>query len=41
MQFSPQRWMNFLTGMAVITDAQKGVKRIVPITALDTGWLEF
>lgn len=41
MTFTPQRWMNFLTGMAVVTDAQKNVKRIVPVTGLDTGWLGF
>ena len=41
MQFSPQRWMNYLTGMAVVTDAQKNVKRIVPVTGLDSGWLIF
>ena len=41
MQFSPQRWMNYLTGMAVVTDVQKNVKRIVPVTGLDTGWLAF
>ena len=41
MTFTPQRWMNFLTGMAVVTDAQKNVRRIVPVTGLETGWLEF
>lgn len=41
MQFSPKRWMNYLTGMAVVTDAQKNVKRIEPVTGLDTGWLSF
>lgn len=41
MTFTPQRWMNYLTGMAVVTDAQKNVKRIVPVTGLDSGWLEF
>jgi hypothetical protein len=41
MQFSPQRWMNYLTGMAVVTDVQKNVKRIVPVTGLETGWLVF
>ncbi|WP_072979131.1 histidine phosphatase family protein [Fibrobacter sp. UWH4] len=39
MQFSPKRWMNFLTGMAVAATPRG--KRIVPITALDSGWLEF
>ena len=41
MQFSPQCWMNYLTGMAVVTDEQKNVKRIVPVTGLDSGWLHF
>lgn len=41
MQFSPKRWMNYLTGMAVVTDTQKNVKRIEPVTGLDTGWLSF
>ena len=41
MQFSPKCWMNYLTGMAVVTDVSKNVKRIVPVTGLDTGWLAF
>ena len=41
MQFTPKRWMNYLTGMAVVTDAGKNVKRIVPVTALESGWLVF
>ena len=42
MRFTPQRWMNYLTGMAVVTGIDgKNVKRIVPVTALDTGWLQF
>ena len=41
MTFTPQRWMNYLTGMAVVTDVQKNVKRIEPVTGLDTGWLSF
>jgi len=42
MWFTPQRWMNFLTGMAVVTGADgKRVRRIVPVTALETGWLHF
>lgn len=42
MHFSPQLWMNYLTGMAVVTGADgKTVKRIVPVTALETGWLDF
>ena len=41
MQFTPQLWMNYLTGMAVVTDVQKNVKRIVPVTGLDSGWLKF
>ena len=39
MKFTPQRWMNFLTGMAVAVSPHG--KRIVPVTALETGWLEF
>lgn len=42
MHFSPQRWMNYLTGMAVVTGTDgKTVKRIAPVTALDSGWLKF
>ena len=42
MHFSPQHWMNYLTGMAVVTGTDgKTVKRIVPVTALDSGWLKF
>ena len=42
MHFTPQRWMNYLTGMAVVTGTDgKTVKRIVPVTALETGWLDF
>ena len=41
MRFTPQRWMNYLTGMAVVTDSHKAVRRIVPVTALENGWLEF
>ena len=39
MTFSPKRWMNFLTGMAVAVSPRK--RRIVPVTALETGWLDF
>ncbi len=39
MKFTPQRWMNFLSGMAVAVSPRG--KRIVPVTALETGWLEF
>lgn len=42
LKFTPQRWMNFLTGMAVVTGAEsRTVCRIVPVTALETGWLQF
>ena len=42
MRFTPQRWMNYLTGMAVVTGPDgKNAKRIVPVTALETGWLDF
>jgi hypothetical protein len=42
MRFTPQRWMNYLTGMAVVTGPEgKTPRRIVPVTGLETGWLEF
>ena len=42
MHFSPQLWMNYLTGMAVVTGADgRTVCRIVPVTGLETGWLKF
>ena len=39
MKFTPQHWMNFLTGMAVAVSPRN--RRIVPVTALETGWLDF
>lgn len=42
MRFTPKRWMNYLTGMAVVTGPEgKTPRRIVPVTALESGWLEF
>ena len=42
MTFTPQRWMNYLTGMAVVIGADaKTPRRIVPMTGLETGWLSF
>lgn len=42
LRFTPQRWMNYLTGMAVVTGPDgKSPRRIVPVTGLETGWLEF
>ena len=42
MRFTPQRWMNFLTGMGVVVGSDgQTVRRIVPVTALETGWLDF
>ncbi len=42
LKFTPQRWMNFLTGMAVVVGSDgQTVRRIVPVTALETGWLDF
>ena len=42
LHFTPQHWMNYLTGMAVVTGTDgKTVKRIAPVTALDSGWLKF
>ena len=39
LKFTPERWMNFLTGMAVAVSPRG--RRIVPVTALETGWLVF
>ena len=39
LKFTPQRWMNFLTGLAVAVSPRG--RRIVPVTALETGWLDF
>jgi hypothetical protein len=34
--------MNYLTGMAAVTGPEGDTpRRIVPVTALETGWLEF
>lgn len=42
MRFTPQRWMNFLTGMGVVVGSDgQTVRRIVPVTVLPTGWLLF
>lgn len=42
MRFTPQRWMNYLTGMAVVTGPEGDTpRRILPVTALETGWLNF
>ena len=42
MHFTPRRWMNYLTGMAVVTGPEGcAPRRIVPVTGLETGWLEF
>lgn len=42
MRFTPRRWMNYLTGMAVVTGPEGcAPRRIVPVTGLETGWLEF
>lgn len=42
MRFTPQRWMNYLTGMAVVTGPDgKTPRRIAPVTGLEIGWLEF
>lgn len=42
MRFTPRRWMNYLTGMAVVTGPEGNApRRIVPVTGLETGWLEF
>lgn len=47
LRFSPSRWMNFLTGLAVVIGKDQGsgdvgaVRRFVPVTGLDTGWMLF
>lgn len=42
LKFTPRRWMNYLTGMAVVVGSDgQTVRRIVPVTALHTGWLFF
>ena len=42
MRFTPQHWMNYLTGMAVVTGPEGNApRRIVPVTGLETGWLDF
>lgn len=40
MQFTPQHWMNYLTGIAFAVNSD-GFERIVPLTAMDSGWLDF
>lgn len=40
MHFTPQRWMNYLTGIAFVVNSD-GFERVVPVTGMETGWLEF
>lgn len=40
MHFTPQRWMNYLTGIAFVVNSD-GFERIVPLTGMESGWLEF
>lgn len=40
LRFSPQRWMNFLSGIAFVVNA-KDEERIVPVTGVEDGWLYF
>ena len=40
MQFTPQHWMNYLTGIAFAVNSD-GFERVVPLTAMETGWLDF
>lgn len=40
LKFTPQRWMNFLSGFAMILSAD-GNRKFIPITALPSGYLEF
>ena len=40
MQFTPQHWMNYLTGIAFAVNSD-GFERVVPLTGMETGWLDF
>lgn len=40
MYFTPQRWMNYLTGIAFVVNSD-GFERVVPVTGMESGWLEF
>lgn len=40
MHFTPQRWMNYLTGIAFVVNSD-GFERVVPVTGMETGWLDF
>jgi len=40
MHFTPQRWMNYLTGIAFAVNSD-GFERVVPVTGMESGWLEF
>lgn len=40
MRFTPQHWMNYLTGIAFAVNSD-GFERVVPLTAMETGWLDF
>lgn len=40
MHFTPQRWMNYLTGIAFVVNSD-GFERVVPVTGMESGWLEF
>ena len=40
MKFTPQHWMNYLTGIAFAVNSD-GFERVVPLTAMETGWLDF
>lgn len=40
MRFTPQHWMNYLTGIAFVVNSD-GFERVVPLTGMETGWLDF
>lgn len=40
MHFTPQRWMNYLTGIAFVVNSD-GFERVVPVTGMESGWLDF
>lgn len=40
MRFTPQHWMNYLTGIAFVVNSD-GFERVVPVTGMESGWLDF
>ena len=41
LQFSPQNWMNFLSGAAILFSADRKSLRIYPVKFLGDGYLHF